>query len=165
MDNCINGAVFKDDNRHRLALWRIWDDSKPLFMYVGLNPSTANETGDDPTIRRLYTLTANNGGGGFFMHNLFTLVSAHPEVLYDKEISELVHPEYADLLASQRRSCKVVVFCWSNIADRPQLQWRTKYFTDLYGADAMCFGKNKGGSPKHPLYLKSTTPHSKFMDL
>jgi hypothetical protein len=46
------GAEFSKDRIHRYALYRIWDESKPLIMFIGLNPSTADENKDDPTIKR-----------------------------------------------------------------------------------------------------------------
>ena len=45
-------AIFSECRKYRYALCRIWDDSKPYAMFIGLNPSTADETEDDPTIRR-----------------------------------------------------------------------------------------------------------------
>lgn len=41
-----NGAKFSEDRNYRYALWRIWDESKPMVMFIGLNPSTANETSE-----------------------------------------------------------------------------------------------------------------------
>ena len=35
----INGAEFSEGRKYRYALWRIWDSSKPLVMFIGLNPS------------------------------------------------------------------------------------------------------------------------------
>lgn len=46
------GATFSKDRLYRYQLWRIWDESKPYMNVIGLNPSTADETKDDPTIRR-----------------------------------------------------------------------------------------------------------------
>ena len=46
------GAKLSDDKLYRYSLWRIWDDKKPYVLFIGLNPSTADETEDDPTIRR-----------------------------------------------------------------------------------------------------------------
>src|SRR5262245_23656231 len=50
-----SGAIFSDCEKYRYVLWRQWDllDPEPCFMaFVGLNPSTADESLDDPTIRR-----------------------------------------------------------------------------------------------------------------
>ena len=45
-------AVFSPDRLHRYGLWRIWDDDLPKVLFIGLNPSTADELKNDPTIRR-----------------------------------------------------------------------------------------------------------------
>ncbi len=47
----ISGAIISDDKKYRYQLWRIWDDSKPKILWIMLNPSTADESIDDPTIR------------------------------------------------------------------------------------------------------------------
>jgi hypothetical protein len=39
-----NGAEFSTDRKYRYALWRKWDAINPLAMFIGLNPSTANES-------------------------------------------------------------------------------------------------------------------------
>lgn len=59
------GADFSNDRKYRYALWRIWDRTKPLVMFIGLNPSTANETENDPTIKSVGRISKNNGYGGF----------------------------------------------------------------------------------------------------
>jgi hypothetical protein len=46
------GAAFSEDRRHRYELWRIWDRKVRKMVVIGLNPSTADETKNDPTIRR-----------------------------------------------------------------------------------------------------------------
>lgn len=46
------GAELSLDRIYRYALYRTWDESLPKVMFVGLNPSTADEFSDDPTIRR-----------------------------------------------------------------------------------------------------------------
>ena len=46
------GAFFSSNRKYRYALWRVWDHTKPYVMFIGLNPSIANETDNDPTIRR-----------------------------------------------------------------------------------------------------------------
>jgi hypothetical protein len=46
------GAVISKDEKYRYALWRVWDDSKPVVMFVCLNPSSADAEVDDYTVRR-----------------------------------------------------------------------------------------------------------------
>jgi hypothetical protein len=45
-------AEFSACRKNRYALWRVWNEADPLVMFIGLNPSVADETADDPTIRR-----------------------------------------------------------------------------------------------------------------
>ena len=46
------GAIISDCSKYRYSLWRIWDKEKPIFTFIGLNPSTADHIQDDPTINR-----------------------------------------------------------------------------------------------------------------
>lgn len=48
VDNEPSGAVFADDRTHRLYLWRRWNQDGPWVMFIGLNPSTADERLNDP---------------------------------------------------------------------------------------------------------------------
>ena len=45
-------AVFSQDRKYRYVLTRVWDKNKPMLVFVGLNPSIADETKDDPTIKK-----------------------------------------------------------------------------------------------------------------
>lgn len=47
-----NTAKLSKCRKYRYALWRTWHESKPYIMFVGLNPSTVDETIDDPTLTR-----------------------------------------------------------------------------------------------------------------
>ena len=64
-----SGAEFSEDRKYRFCLFRIWDRNLPLVMFIGLNPSTANETDSDPTIRSCGRIAKANGYGGFYMMN------------------------------------------------------------------------------------------------
>lgn len=46
------GAQFSDCRMYRYALWRVWAQGDGCITFIGLNPSTADENKDDPTIRR-----------------------------------------------------------------------------------------------------------------
>src|SRR5689334_6852032 len=76
-----SGADFSECRSYRYALWRIWDESKPLVMFIGLNPSTANETETDNTITRVRGICEHNGFGGFYMMNCWAYISTDPKLL------------------------------------------------------------------------------------
>ena len=64
-------AYFSKDRIYRYALWRIWNHNLPKVVFIGLNPSTADEIEDDPTIRRCMSYADNWGYGGYIMGNIF----------------------------------------------------------------------------------------------
>jgi hypothetical protein len=88
------GAIFSECGKYRYALWRIWDERDPLVMCIGLNPSTANADDDDPTIRNLTTLFKASGFSGFYMTNLFALISSDPDDLRYSINFTMVNPSF-----------------------------------------------------------------------
>lgn len=150
-----NGACFSECRKYRYALWRIWDKSMPLVMFIGLNPSTADETAPDPTINTVRALATNWGYGGFYMMNLFAIVSAYPEVLKS-------HPDPLGnndgWIENVAKKCKDVVFAWGRFKEAKE---RSKKIIDQF-PEALCIKILKDGSPKHPLYTPYNSLPIKF---
>jgi hypothetical protein len=71
-------AYFSPDRKYRYWLLRVWDDSKPILCVIGVNPSTADETLDDPTIRRVIGFAKRLGYGGALMLNVGAYRSTDP---------------------------------------------------------------------------------------
>lgn len=141
-----SGAEFSDDRKYRYALWRIWSE-KPLIMFVGLNPSTANETSDDPTIRRVKKFAYDWGYGGVFMCNLFGLVTPYPKDL-------IAHPnpigDNNDWLEKISSRCEKIIFAWGGFKEaKTRSQQVIKMFPNAFALHI-----NADGSPKHPLYVR-----------
>ena len=146
----IAGAKFSSDRKYRYALWRIWDRSKPLVMFIGLNPSTANETNPDPTITRVKGFAEDWGYGGFYMMNLFALVSPYPS-----DLLKAVDPvkDNDEWLGQISLKCEMIVFAWGVFK---QAQYRRKEVAERFPG-AYCLKKTKEGHPWHPLYVKGDT--------
>ena len=142
------GAVFSDNRKYRYSLRRIWDRNKPMIMFIGLNPSTANETTDDPTIRRVIRFAKDWGYGGVYMTNLFGIISSNPKIL---KTDNNPIGENDIWLGNISKLCTEIVFAWGNFEEAIE---RGKEVTKMF-PNAKVLGKNKNGSPKHPLYIKS----------
>lgn len=143
----IREARFSDCGKHRIVLSRIWDKSKGVVMFIGLNPSTANAKDDDPTIRRVRQMAKSWGYGGVFMMNLFTYISTDPKQLNmeDGNVSD------ADWwLRHFGNSSEQVIFAWGNF----KVLGRDIEVKSMF-ENAKALHINKNGSPKHPLYVKS----------
>ena len=152
----ISGAIFSDDNRRfRYALWRIWEQSGDYLLFIGLNPSTANGTKDDPTIRRLIGFAKAWGFGGLFAGNLFSLVSADPTRLFFDTSPELPGGPNDTAIKRMRELSTLALVGWGawgeNAGTRP-----TEVLA-LVGEPVFCLKVNKSGEPSHPLYLPSGT--------
>jgi len=145
--NREDNALFSSDRVHRIWLSRIWDKEKPRVMFIGLNPSTANETSNDPTIRRVQSMAKSWGYGGVYMMNLFTFISTDPKKLNIKQ----GNVNNADgWLMDTAKKCDKVIFAWGNF----NVFGRDEEVKKLF-PNACALFINKNGSPKHPLYCKS----------
>jgi hypothetical protein len=71
-------ASFSEDMAHRYSLLIRWDDSLPLLASIGLNPSTADEFKNDPTVARDVKRAATIGFGSLLKLNLFAYKSTDP---------------------------------------------------------------------------------------
>lgn len=152
------GAEFSNDNKHRYCLWRIWNSTRPLVMFIGLNPSTANASRDDATVRRLITITGNLGYGGFYIMNCWTYISTDPAQLKLNPMNEEINDNNLIIVASK---CKDVIFAYGNFKIVSETG-RDKELKKMF-PDALALHINKNGSPKHPLYCKSDIQPVKFV--
>ncbi|MCP3697064.1 MAG: DUF1643 domain-containing protein [Aliivibrio sp.] len=143
-------AKLSDCRTYRYELWREWDESKPYAMFVGLNPSTADETEDDPTIRRCINFAKSWGYGGLCMTNLFAYRATQPEHM--KKASDPIGDKNDETLILLAKNAGVIVGAWGN--DGVFLN-RSEEVRSLI-PELSVLKVNKSGEPAHPLYLKST---------
>lgn len=147
------GATFSDDRAYRYSLFRQWCDVQPTLVVIGLNPSTADEYEDDPTIRRCIGFAKREQCGTLVMLNLFAIRATDPRAM-------LAHPEPvgaendATLRGYANRFGSIVVAAWGAHGIH---RGRDKVVAALIPG-MRCFGITKSGQPKHPLYLAANTP-------
>lgn len=153
----LAGAEFSSCRSYRYALWRIWDVGLPLVMFVGLNPSTANESENDATIKSVCRIAKSNNYGGVYMMNCFAYISTDPYALAQLEYTPLSEHYIANeqWLKQVAAQCKDVVFAWGNFSII-QAYGRDDILSKMF-PQAMALQLNKNGSPKHPLYCRKDT--------
>ena len=145
----MTGATFSADGRYRYRLWRRWDRARPVVAFVMLNPSTADATRDDPTIRRCISFARAWGFGGVEVVNLFAYRATDPRVL--RRARDPVGPGNDRQIARACREAALVVAAWgaSHAGDRAAHVLRRL-------SAPRCFGTTRSGQPAHPLYLPRT---------
>lgn len=148
-------AEISECGKYRYTLTRIWDNDKPKCMFIMLNPSKADATEDDATIRRCIGFAADWGFGGIYVCNLFAYRSTNP-----KELLSVDNP-FGDKniwhIAQIQEKVETVVLAWGNepivdkfftrVGKRPMdtlpIPLRKFHYLKL----------TKGGTCSHPLYL------------
>lgn len=147
------GARLSDCRKYRYMLWRQWGDQfGPMVNFIGLNPSTADETEDDPTIRRCIGFAKRMGAASMVMTNLFALRATDPKDM--KAAMDPVGPDN-DPTLKRIAGCGQTIACWGV---HGAFQFRGTLVVQMLRCHGLwCFGTTKAGHPKHPLYLKSDT--------
>lgn len=149
-------AVFSPCRKWRYALGRELNVSgEGDCVFIGLNPSTADETKDDPTVRRCKRIALDWGCRSLVMLNIFAWRSTDPKPLY--QLDDPYGPENDATLLSWGRKARFVVAAWgTHGALRERGHEVTRNFYEA-GIPLQCLGITKEGFPKHPLYIKAST--------
>ena len=135
---------------YRYCLWREWDMLNPTYaVFVGLNPSTADETADDPTIRRCVSYAMSWEYGALCMVNLFAYRATDPEQM--KAQADPVGVENDRYLLQSSKNAGVIVAAWGVNGAH---MGRNVVVNQLLTGRLHCLSKTKEGHPGHPLYLK-----------
>lgn len=151
----LRDAEISDCGLYRYVLMRKWAEG-PMVTFVMLNPSTADASIDDPTVRRCIGFAQREGFGSLAIVNLTPYRATKPVALQDATVPlrDSRGETYISLMAE--RSEKVIV-AWGAWGQRwPGLA--NAAVKAVGDADLWCLGTTKSGQPKHPLYLKKTTP-------
>jgi hypothetical protein len=142
-----SNAHFSDDRNYRYALCRTWDEKGLRVLFIGLNPSTADETTDDPTVTRCMRFAKDWGFGGLNVGNLFAFRVPEPAAM--KKAADPVGPENDLWLRAMARRAALIVACWGNDGRFLSRAATVRaWLPPLHGLD-----NNESGEPSHVLYL------------
>ena len=141
------GAVFSPCRRYRYALHRVWEPASGVAMFVGLNPSTADEKADDPTIRRCIAFARAWGYGALCMTNLFAYRATDPADM--KKAPDPIGWENDSTLSAWAHDAGVVVAAWGAHGTYKRRDQSVR----LLVPGLHYLRLTKDGHPGHPLYL------------
>lgn len=150
-----SGAVLSPDEKYRYLLTRERAGG-PGLVFIMLNPSTADDRVDDPTIRRCIRFAARENAGRLVVVNLFALRATDPREL--ARHPDPVGPRNDEFILIHCTPGARVVAAWGNGG---KLHGRDAAVTAmLASADVpvLCLGVTGSGQPRHPLYVRGDTP-------
>jgi hypothetical protein len=152
-------TVISRCKQYRYTLWRHieqpWQGpghQAKTVAFIGLNPSTADATKDDPTIRRCRSFAKMWGMDWMVMLNLFAFRATKPAVM--KKAVDPEGPDNIEWLGRILPRCERVVCAWGTHgvdSDTSRMIGKPDDLTKVMPLH--CLGTNKDGTPKHPLYV------------
>ncbi len=148
-------ARISEDGRYRYELVRRWD-SGPLAAWIMLNPSTADASTDDHTIRKVTGFCRRWGFGGLHVVNLFALRSRDPALLLVDD--DPVGPENDATLDRVLLAAPLAVAAWGAHPAAPERAARVAAVAGRLGRRLSCLGTTLDGAPRHPRTLAYSTP-------
>ena len=148
-------AVFSQDRRYRYVLRRVTGFGSLTCLFICLNPSTADEHIDDPTVRRCIGFAKRWGFGNLVVCNLFAYRATSPADM--KAQADPVGPENDAMILVQAQSANRVICAWGNDG-LYHARW-LHVVGPLFdkSVELHHLGQTLAGQPKHPLYLKADT--------
>jgi len=154
----LSGAVIK--GQYRYHLWRQWDAQRPRVTFVLLNPSTADASHNDPTIRRCIDFAREWGFGCLSVVNLYAWRSPSPQNL--TRVADPVGPENDAYLSAAAAQSACLIAAWGRFGRYSERDREVMELLIAYASRLFCLSLNQDGSPKHPLYIKKGTQRQCF---
>lgn len=142
-----SGALFSDCRRYRYALWRWWRPTGPGVVFIGLNPSTADEANDDNTVRLMINRARQMDRSGLIVLNIFAFRATDPRVMKQQE--DPIGPGN-DLSIRIWSKLGVVICGWGNHGAH---MGRGDAVRKMLTKPLYHLKLNNSGQPQHPLYV------------
>lgn len=150
-------AFYSPCLQYRYGLRRTWEAGREEMLFVMLNPSTATEERNDPTIERCQRRAARLGFGGLRIANLFAWRATLPTEL--RLADDPVGPENDALLRDWSGSAALTIAAWGV---HGAFRGRAAQVAPLLRGDVRHLGLTRDGHPRHPLYVRNDAPLLSF---
>lgn len=150
-EECRSEAIYSECGAYRYRLVRKWDSSAGRMAFVMLNPSTASEKVNDPTIARCEKRARLLGFGGLDVVNLFAFRATDPADLRAAEAP--VGPDNDAFLADACDAADMVLAAWGVHGRHRDRDTEALPFLTRHPGKLHTLGLTRHGLPRHPLYV------------
>lgn len=150
---CTSTAVFSPCRQYRYRLTRRWGDGNRFACFIALNPSTADEHQNDPTVRRMIGYAMSWGMDGLHVANIFALRSTDPRAL--KTCRSPIGMDNDGHILAMAASAEIIIAAWGTHGRLHGRGLAVHQMLLAAGMKVLCLGRNADGSPKHPLYVRA----------
>jgi hypothetical protein len=153
-------AVYSDCEKYRYSLTREWDTTGKRVLFVMLNPSTATEVQNDPTVERCERRARALGYGAFRVTNIFAWRATDPRDM--KRATDPTGPENDATLVDGAAWADHIIAAWGAHGDHMARGFAVAEQLAALQVPLFHLGLTKAGHPKHPLYLPYLTQPEKW---
>lgn len=147
-------AVYSPCERYRYTLTREWTPGGRRALFVMLNPSTATEAQNDPTVERCERRARVLGFGAFRVCNIFAWRDTDPRAL--RRADDPDGPGNDAAIAEACAWADMAVCAWGTHGAFRDRGRAVEALMRATGADLWHLGRTRDGHPRHPLYLPYT---------
>ncbi len=144
-------AVYSDCESYRYSLTRVWDPAGRRALFVMLNPSTATEVQNDPTVERCERRARALGFGAFRVTNIFAWRDTDPRAM--RRADDPVGPANDAAILDGVTWADQVIAAWGTHGAHLDRGPRVEALLRATGEPLFHLGLTKDGHPKHPLYI------------
>ena len=151
--DALSEAIYSSCMLYRYELTRVWDGAGTRALFVMLNPSTATEVQNDPTVERCERRARALGFGAIRVVNIFAYRATDPKVM--RAAPDPVGPgNDAAILSSVTDWQPDRVICaWGGHGDFLGRGAQVAGLLRGTGRALWHLGLTASGQPKHPLYI------------
>lgn len=149
-------AVYSDCERYRYSLTRVWNRDGRRALFVMLNPSTATEVQNDPTVERCERRARALGFGAFRVTNIFAWRDTDPRAM--RAAADPVGPGNDAAILDAAAWADRVVAAWGTHGAHLDRGPRVEALLRATGRPLFHLGLTRAGHPKHPLYIAYAQP-------
>lgn len=152
-------ALFSDDRIYRYRLDRDLGAGQGTYVWIGKNPSKADETRNDNSVSRVMSRAKGAGFRKFVVMNLYSYVSTDPRGLLDSwmEANGPVGPDNLRHIADVLAEADFVLAAWGSDYVGPKHAARVFDMIREAGKVPHCLGLTADGAPVHPARLSADT--------
>lgn len=147
-------AVYSDCERYRYSLTRIWDASAPRVLFMMLNPSTATEFQNDPTVERCERRARALGFGSFTVVNIFAFRATDPREM--RAMKDPTGPHNDAAIMEAVSEADQVICAWGAHGQHLNRAKHIEHLLRSHNIPLFVLDVTANGQPKHPLYISYT---------
>jgi len=144
-------AIYSECERYRYALTRVWDADGKRVLFIMLNPSTATEVQNDPTVERCERRARALGFGAFRVLNIFAWRATDPRDM--RAAADPVGPDNDAMIVESLPWADQVICAWGTHGAHLNRGPEVAAMLRAQGTPLHHLGLSKQGHPKHPLYI------------